>query len=280
MQEKINGWDYYNRALIPNTPPNTEANVFELNDKRLWKQKPKPLLARWTTDFDCGYETSWWYCIKDDRFNIDSVKSQIRYKIKKGVSNFNVIIINPCDYKEEVLECTIKAFSAYPESYRPTITKDYLSEILSWNEKFIVFGAFERESGTLQGYSLCKENEGYVALSVQKANPAYEKLQINAALVNGICEYYNDRLSKDFYIVDGERNVLHETAFQDYLVRYFGFRKAYCKLHIKYRHGVGMLVKMLYPFRKILAKTNVKLLKKISAVLTMEEYSRETNKKR
>ena len=114
--------------------------------------------------------------------------------------------------------------------------------------------------------------------NVQKTNPAYEKMQINAALVNGICEYYNDRLSKDFYIVDGERNILHETAFQDYLERYFGFRKAYCKLHIKYRRGIGVIVWLLYPFRKLIAKMNFKTAKLVTGVLKMEEISRQTRR--
>lgn len=270
-------WHYYNHALIPNTPPHKDLDVSELADKNIWKQRPKPLLARWTTDFDCGYETNWWYCIKDDKFDINTVKSKIRYNIKKGISNFDVKVIDPCDYKEELYNVQVAAFSAYPETYRLAVNKEnFLKETSAWSEKYVVFGAFEKEDGTLQGYSLCHERDCCVGLDVQKTNPAYEKLQINAALVNEICEYYNERLSKDFYIVDGERNILHETAFQDYLERYFGFRKAYCKLHIKYRRGIGVVVRLLYPFRKLIAKMNFKTAKLVTGVLKMEEISLKT----
>lgn len=137
-----------------------------------------------------------------------------------------------------------------------------------------MFGAFYRENGELQGYSVVLLNENYVKFDIQKTNPEYEKLQINAALVNGIIEHFNDRLSKDFYVVDGERNVMHETAFQDYLEKYFGFRKAFCKLNVKYRGYVKIVVKVLYPLRKIIYKMRGGLPKKIGAVLKTEEIVR------
>ena len=50
-----------------------------------------------------------------------------------------------------------------------------------------------------------------------------------------IKEEFSQKIGKNFYICDGERNILHETSFQNYLEKYFGFRKAYCKLNLKYR---------------------------------------------
>lgn len=273
-------WKYYNHALLPVTTPNECPDLSELQDKDTWNYNGnKALLARWTTNFDCGYETNWWYCIKDDSFNINSVKSKIRYYIKRGIANFDVKVINACDYKVELYNVQVAAFSAYPESYRPTVNKErFLNGISKWNENYIVFGAFERENGMLQGYSLCHEHDCYVELKVQKTNPTYEKLQINAALVNEILEYYNGQLTKGFYLVDGERNIFHETAFQDYLERYFGFRKAYCNLHIKYRRGIGLIIKILYPLRRLIARLNFKKAKLITGVLRMEEISRKSRK--
>ena len=271
-------WRYYNHALLLNCPPPREnideAILDELSNRQLWNENGnKALLARWTTNFDCGYETNWWYCIKDESYNIDSVKSKIRYYVKKGISNFEARIINADDYREDLYLVAVAAFSAYPESYRPTVDKEkFENEISEWDSKYVVFGAFDRENMELQGYSLCGEHADYVELCVLKTNPDYEKKQINAALVNGILEHYNDRLSKEFYIVDGERNILHETAFQNYLEKYFGFRKAYCKLHIKYRCGVRIIVKILFPFRKWLARMSFSKAKLVSGVLRMEEF--------
>lgn len=175
------------------TAPNECPDLLELQDKNTWNyNRNKTLLARWTTNFDCGYETNWWYCIKDDSFDINSVKSKIRYYIKRGIANFDVKVINACDYKVELYNVQVAAFSAYPEAYRPTVDKEsFFNGISKWNENYIVFGAFEKENSISQGYSLCHERDCYAELKVQKTNPTYEKLQINVALVNGILEYYN-----------------------------------------------------------------------------------------
>ena len=54
------GWKYYNHALIPTTAPH--ENVKNLMfDREFWENTRGgyPLFARWTSNFDCGYETSW-----------------------------------------------------------------------------------------------------------------------------------------------------------------------------------------------------------------------------
>ena len=77
------------------------------------------------------------------------------------------------------------------------------------------------------------------------------------------------------YVCDGARNINHETAYQDYLEKYFGFRKAYCKLNIAYNPKIGWIVKCLYPLRGIFKKfDSIKIVHLINGVLKMEEYSR------
>ena len=77
------------------------------------------------------------------------------------------------------------------------------------------------------------------------------------------------------YICDGARSISHETNFQDYLEKYFGFRKAYCKLHIAYNPRVKWIVKMLFPFRKMLHRFDqIGFVHQINSVLYMEELCR------
>lgn len=64
-----------------------------------------------------------------------------------------------------------------------------------------------------------------------------------------------------------------------YLAKYFGFRKAYCRLHIKYRWYVKAVIHMLYIFRKKIEKhSSHRLLYKITGVLKMEEIVRNSDK--
>lgn len=204
-------------------------------------------------------------------FDISKIKSKRRYVINQGIKNFEVKVINPINYKKQLYEIQVASFSTYPPKYRPNVDeKTFKQSIDNW-KNFVVFGAFFKETGELCGYSLINEYTDWAGFSVQKTNPAFEKYQINAALVYGILEKYNSKLGNNFYICDGERNVLHETLFQEYLEKYFAFRKAFCKLNLVYRKPIGVSVALLMPFRKVLNRLDgIPMIHKINVVLLME----------
>lgn len=235
-------------------------------------------LARWTTDWDCGYDTGWWHVIKDAPYDMFSVKAKRRYVVNQGIRFFDVIAIDPLQYAEELYSVQAAAFSAYLTAYRPSVNYDaFIKSIEGW-KKSITFGAFFKETGRLCGYAQIIDHGSYLSLSVQKTDPAYEKYQINAAIVYQILQDYDERLRNGAYLCDGERNIMHETAFQDYLEKYFGFRKAFCKLNIAYSPKIKWAVSILYLFRKMLSKIDIKLFKQITAVLKMEEIVRKEQK--
>ena len=277
----MTNWKYYNHALIPATPPHEPAVTDDLAKKTIWEScgGGYPLLARWTSEFDCGYHTEWWYCIKDTPLDIQGLPSKRRYELNKGYRYFSVRRINPTAYAEEILSVAKSAFSAYPVHSRPVIKDEQFKRDLDrWTDK-TVFGAFYRETGRLTGYAVLTEYDSHVDFEIQKTSPDFEKYAVNAALVRAVCEYYDTRLSTGYYINDGERNILHVTAFPEYLEKYFGFRKAYCRLHIRYRKGIGLAVKALMPFRSIFRKYNCgKIGHKINGLLMMEEICRQQEK--
>ena len=81
------------------------------------------------------------------------------------------------------------------------------------------------------------------------------------------------------YICDGARSIQHETAFQDYLEKYFEFRKAYCVLHIVYKPSFSKVINASYPFRKVLKKMqSIRPVAKINSLLRMEEIKRSFEK--
>ena len=146
---------------------------------------------------------------------------------------------------------------------------------LAEDEAVDVYICFIRETNEAAGYAVVKNGDGYCAFQSQKVKPSLEKYQVNAALVHAILSRYADRLGSGFYICDGARSVNHITHFQDYLEKYFGFRKAYCRLHMYYRLPVRLGVRLLYPFRRLIHKRkNNRLLHQLSAVLRMEEIRR------
>lgn len=275
----IESWHYYNHAALPNCAPHEEADLRPINDGSIWKGNfssgsGKPLFARWITDWDCGHETKWWYVIKDEPFSVESLKAKRRYEITKGNRNFEVRVIELQDYLDELFEVTIEAYSGWDEKYRPVINKTDFKKTFSAYKTGEVLGAFKRENGRLCGYSVVIDNQTFAEFCIMRTVPKEEHMGINAAMVFGILDMYNSRLKDGFYINDGSRAIRHETQFQDYLEKYFGFRKAYCRLHLKYRWIVKVAVDLLFPFRKVIkGKTAIGSL--INGVLTMEEIARQ-----
>ena len=268
-------WRYYNHAMLPIAAPHETPDLTPINDGSVWKENKSALLARYTTDFDCGRETNWWYEIQDKPFDVSLVNAKRRYEINKGNKNFDVRVINPIDYADELLKITKAAYESWPEKYRPTVNEETWN-VSGWNETFKVYGAFGKEDVVLHGYACLKIYEKYMGFSMLRVEPCMEKQGINAAVVYGLLIDNTDFISQGGYICDGERSIFHETAFQDYLEKYFNFRKAYCKLHIAYNPKIKWMVKFLYPFRKILKKADgISIFHKINGVLLMEELSRK-----
>jgi hypothetical protein len=84
--------------------------------------------------------------------------------------------------------------------------------------------------------------------------------------------YINEQ--KFLYVNDGARSISHDTNIQNFLIDKFHFRKAYCKLNIIYRWDIGLIITILYPFRKITTKSGNSLFKKIAVLLRQEEIRR------
>ena len=271
----MKNWKYYNHAAIPMSAPHENVNITTVKDGSIWKMIGSPLFACWTTDYDCGYETNW-YVVKDTPFDIAELKAKRRYEINKGVKNFRVEKINPIEHKEELYFVQVDAFSAYPDKYRPKVDKaEFFRSIDQWCG-FSIFGCFSNETGELTGYALlAEESNSYIDFKVMKTKPMFEKYAVNAALVEGVLRHYDNFLRNGGYICDGSRSINHETAFQDYLEKYFLFRKAYCHLHIEYNPKIKWLIKILYPIRKILSKVdNIGGIHQVNSVLRMEEICR------
>lgn len=278
----IIGWKYYNHAALPTCAPHEVPDLSVIKNGEVWRSEclgGKALLARWTTDWDCGHKTNFWYIIKDTPFDISLLKKKRRYEINKGKKYFRVAEIDPLDYTQEIYAVQCAAYESYPKKYRPNITLAQVkNDLASWKSSITkVYGAFDLETEILRGYIvLRKTHDKHISFSMLRVMPKYEANGVNAALISYMLEDHQDFLASGGYICDGARNILHETNFQDYLEKYFGFRKAYCRLHVLYNLKIRVLVSMLYPFRKILkAFDGISLFHKINGFLFMESILRK-----
>ena len=85
MMKPIKDWRYYNHAAVSSVPPHVTPDLSPIKDGSIWRiNGKKPLLVRYTIDWDCGYDTGWWYIIKDAPFEIESLSKNSRKYIKEA----------------------------------------------------------------------------------------------------------------------------------------------------------------------------------------------------
>lgn len=274
----MDSFSYYQHMLIPNCEPHEIPNLSCLNNGLIWNSYGlKAVICRYTTNYD-GLRGDWYYVIKDTPFDISKLKSKRRYVVLQGERNFEIRLIHAEDYKEELYSVVCDSLSAYPKKYRPVnpSKENFISSLNSSSLKDRLYGAFYRDMGKLCGYAFIHIRKKVIDFSILKTIPSFEKLQVNAALIYGILSDCNDLLSSGFYICDGSKSVFHETNFQDYLEKYFAFRKAYVDLHIVYNPKYRFTFKVLYRLRFLFYKLDsIRLIHKLNAIFKMQECAIE-----
>lgn len=274
-------WEYYNHALIPTLAPHEVPDTSWMKDRKKWKELANgkyPLFVRWTTDFDCKEETEWWCLIKDTPFDMMELKSNRRSLITRGLKRVDVRPIIPAEYAKDMANVLIKAWKSYDDDYvegddRKTLESEFL-EMTEDNQGNVEYlGAFLKDTNTLIGYSIYNIYEDWIEYSVVKTDPEYLNTQVNAALVYYGLERYMKPGIK--YILGGYRTMIHDTNYQEYLLKNFCFRKAYCKLHIQYRPWMKAVITVLYPFKNVIQKfSKNKLIYQVWCVFRQEEIHR------
>lgn len=275
-----NKWEYYNHALVPTLPPHIDPDISWMKDSDRWKEYAggkMPLFARWVSDFDCSEETEWWCIIKDTPFDIMSLKSNRRSLITRGLKRVDVKVITPADYAEQMSNILVKEWKYYDDSYvegndRQKLTDDFekLTTKNLGNAEYL--GAFLKDTDTMIGYAIYNLFDDWIEYSVVKTDPEYLNTQVNAALAYfGVERYMRPGIK---YIHGGWRTMIHESNYQEYLMKNFGFRKAYCKLHIQYRPLMQIAVNVLYPLRGMIKKVKNKWIYTVWCALQQEEIRR------
>lgn len=263
-------WKLYQGVLMPDVPPHIEVELKKKEIKYLIKQT-NAYFVRWISEWDIK-NGKFWYIIKDEKEDINAYKSKIRNQIKKGFKNCRVEKVNKEYIAEYGYEVYKKAFKRY-NTFLKAISEDrFKKNILNSGNNIDFWGVFV-DDNKLIAYSQNRIRENVCEYNVTKFDPDFLKLRPSEALFFEMNRYYLNE--KNFlYVSDGARSLSHQTNIQDFLINKFKFRKAYCKLNVVYRKDIEILVRLLYPVRKLFYQSNNKFLQKIGVVLKHEEIKR------
>ena len=270
----IKGWRYYNHAMVPEVAPHEEVDIEPVKNGEIWNNRNRPLIVRWTSDWDCGFETNWWFVIKERPFEFADLSSSARRNIRRALRNCRVEKIDPTLYSEDLWRVFNEAVQRY-ENYETNITRDeFINQVHNKASVEEYWGGFDNKTGLMIGYAIFIVHENWVKYHKSRYSTAHLKLRVSDAINARVLEYYLNE-KKKWYVSDGTRSILHKTNFQTYLIEHFGYRKAYCQLHLKYRYSIKILVDLLYPFRGALkAFDSITAVHKLNALMEMQEIVR------
>lgn len=225
------------------------------------------LLVRYTTDFDCKEETSFWYIIRDAPFDIESLDKKYKSNVRRALTRCQVKMINPFEYAEQIYEVYEAAHQHY-ENADNKLTKDVFINTLK-HSKEEWWGAFIRETGLMAGWMSCANHRDWTETISAKYDPKLQVYRPSDAIHYTILTHYLNELHQ-YYVCSGTRNINHKTHVQDYKIRNWKFRRAYCHLHIVINPKIRWLIHIIYPFRRLLHFfDNITLIHQINGLLQM-----------
>ena len=265
-----NNWRRYNYGVFPNIAPDLEISESTEEIKSLINIRKRNFYVRWTTNFDCENETSFWYIIKDNFDGFNELSANTRSKVRRGLKKCMVRKITLEELKESGYSVYQSAYLGYSKSSSYLDEGKFKEGVNNLSSDYELWGVFFQETNKLVAYSQNRLYSKSCEYRVIKLNPDYLKYYTSYALIFKMNEHY--LLEKKLkYVNDDARNISHQTNIQDFLEQKFKFRKAYCKLHVEYVFALKIILLFLTFTRPILNFLPAKYSAIINTLLVQEE---------
>lgn len=257
-------WRKYQGILRPVSPSQVTPDFQKGELKQLLKQARVPF-AMWTYDGDPTTESAWWWVIAEKPYSIELLKKKDRYYIKRGIKNCDVKLISAKRLAHEGYDC-------YRSAMRRHTQGDFIDEVTfkeripgyDNNKAYEIWGVFW--SGKLVGYAMYMNIDNIAYQDMVMFDPEYFVHGSSYALIHITTDHYLNE-NNCLHVVAGERLISHETQYQDFLIKNFGYKKVYYKLGIEHTPSFYVISNIIYcskfiwqkfPFlKKIKHKLNV-----------------------
>lgn len=264
-----NSFILYKGCWISKYPPHRSSYISK--DECVSLLNRGGILLRNVYDWDCRDETSFWFVIKDSFSGMEELSSKMRNQIRKSLKTYDVERVSA----NEMLQVGFTIFQSAIENYRvkaSQLTLEDFESRIRQNEKagnVDFWCVYEKETHKAVALAINTLHDDCCDYNTMKADPAYLRGSTYPyyGLIYEMNRYYLEELGVK-YVNDGARSITEYSNIQPFLIDKFHFRKAYCRLQVKYQWWVGIVVKLLYPFRKLIPVLKVK------SILNMEAMSR------
>ena len=268
LEYKGINWYKYHGALLPRIKPDCNISLSKKEQKELLKLS-KAYFIRWCDEWDRdGGE--FWYVIKDQKEDLASYKSKVRNQIRKGLKHCRVERVSKEYIAKNAYAVYRKAFKRY-DTFIDMGTAEQFKNNFNRQDNRDYWAVFVGERLVAYAENILWKNA--CEYSSVKLDPDYLKLYPAYALFFTMNLYYlNEKNLR--YVSDGARSLSHDTKIQEFLIKKFYFRKAFCRLNVTYRKDIQRIVSLFYPFRHFITKSNYSPFQKLSVLLRHEEIRR------
>lgn len=257
----------YKGAWINNAFPHLEEPLSGAEAKKLLAKGG--LFVRNIYNFDQPSESSFWFVIKDHFGAMEELSSNTRNQVRKSFRMLDFRRLHKKEMIKSAYPVYYSSFRIYGKTSVPMSENNFNQMIENQNENTQFWGAFLKGTDRLIAYGMNFVNEDMCDYSTLKADPDYLKsCYPYYGLIYTMNEYYlSEKRLK--YVCDGARTISNHSDIQDFLIRKFKFRRAYCALKIFYQPWMRIVISCLYPFRGLIP------IRRVKNLLQMEQYHRE-----
>jgi hypothetical protein len=243
-------WRMLHGAIVPLTPPHRLDGVEAAAMRRMVHVRGA-FLARWESGFDSQRATEWWHVVKDGDPGLSLLSKKTRYLVRQGIANFDARPCTRADIAGSGYSTYHAAFERYHTFERRFGEPEFRAAVEAMPDCVEFWGVFDRVSGGMAAFAENVVDADSCFYSTMWFVPEALKRSASYALVQAMNEHYlGERRLR--YVSDGARSISHETNVHAFLQDKFGFRRAYCTLHVAYSRKVGLAVALAYPFRRLL----------------------------
>ena len=268
-------WVKYQGILMPAVSIPLEPTFFSLRELQQLLKRSRVPLVRWSDKFT-DKKTEWWWVTTSSAVDIMKLNRGTRNEIRRGNKRCVVKQLKAEWLAENGYQCYYSAYRRYRNA-KPANEEVFRKQLKEKIDKncFEFWGVFA--DNKLAGYCECVLLGKTVSTSVIKYHPDYLRKYYSAyALTFAVLDNYLNR--KKFNLVsNGERSIAHDTNIQSFLEQ-FGFKKQYCQLNVIYSPLFGLLVKIVYPLRRLIdiiyKLIPINFLHKIAIILRQEKIRR------
>ncbi len=270
-------WKKYQGGLIPENPPHVPVILTQAEQKYLLTESGCWFI-RWPSNWDIQTSSPWWYIIKDNFIGMEELSRNTRSKLRRALKKQYVIKVNAEEIIHNGYAVYKEAFRSYKTFLKPMSKQGFEDYVRSLNpDTWEFFACYNMESNEMTAYSQNLVMNQSAEYKIIKLHPEFLKSYPSYALIFKMNEYYLQEQGLK-YVNDGSRSISHQTNIQQFLQDKFKFRKAFCKLNVRYKFWLALLIRLIFPFRVVFRHVPGKTFKRLSILMKQEEIRRQCSK--